>query len=117
MLYKGEVYRRLAQYEEAIEHFQTAVVKYRGIQDTQGEAEALGRLAEVFHWIVDYKAAIQYYKQALELYQAAGKVPKQVEILAALGEISWFSNEEMSINKAANEAGSSTVNRGEVCLQ
>jgi tetratricopeptide (TPR) repeat protein len=44
---KGRIHRRLSQYEEAIEHFRAAAVRYRETKQAEGEGEALTQLAEV----------------------------------------------------------------------
>ncbi len=49
----GYIYRWLGRYEEAIEHFYAAGVKYREAQDAEGEADPLIQLAEVFFWLAD----------------------------------------------------------------
>jgi len=90
---KGSIYRVLSQYEEAVEHFHAAAVKYREAQQLKGEADALTRLAEIFFWLADYKTATQHYKRILGLHEAADDMLKQVEILAALAETSWLGGE------------------------
>jgi CHAT domain-containing protein/Tfp pilus assembly protein PilF len=90
LMLKGTLHRNLSEYEEGIEDFYAAALKYREAKAPLGEAEAFSQLAEVFWWLGDSEGVIQYNKKALELYKSAGNVPKQLGALATLAEVSWL---------------------------
>lgn len=93
LLHMGKLYQEWGKYEEALEHFASSSSKYHLAQFTNGEAEALYRIARVYHWLNDVKAAISFYKKALGLYESLGESTKQLDVLASLTEAGCVTGE------------------------
>ncbi|MEL7039273.1 MAG: tetratricopeptide repeat protein, partial [Cyanobacteria bacterium J06592_8] len=68
----GNAYRRLGQYQEAIEYYQQSLTIAREIGDRNGEAASLGNLGIAYRRLGQYEKAIEYYQQSLAIFQEIG---------------------------------------------
>ncbi len=63
----GNAYRRLGQYDKAIDYYELALAISREIKDRQGEGNRLNGLGNAYFSLGQYDKAIEYYELALTI--------------------------------------------------
>jgi PAS domain S-box-containing protein len=69
----GNVFWRLGEYAEALEHYLQALALYRDAGDVLGEANLLNNMGMVYGVTGEYEHALDVYRQALSIYEAHGR--------------------------------------------
>ena len=85
---KGDSYVNLARYEEAIEHYRMATLKFHDTDDRNSEAEALFSLGDIHGRLAQYERATAYLQAALDIFEHEGNLIRQGDTLLKLSEMS-----------------------------
>ena len=81
----GNTYRRLGQYDRAIDFHQQNLAITREIGDRQGEANSLGNLGNANHSLGLYDRAIDFHRQHLAIAREIGDDQGEANSLGNLG--------------------------------
>ncbi|MBD2340081.1 tetratricopeptide repeat protein [Calothrix sp. FACHB-156] len=86
----GGIYTRLAQYQEAINILQMALVKEREISNSQGEAAALNNLGVAYQKVGQYEQAINCHQQQLKIARQIKNIEEETNALSNLGVVCYL---------------------------
>jgi CHAT domain-containing protein len=81
----GSIHSSLADYREAINYYQQALVAAQEIQDRKGEALILAGIGRTYHLLADYQEAIKYNQQSLVLIREIKDRSLEITALSNLG--------------------------------
>jgi CHAT domain-containing protein/Tfp pilus assembly protein PilF len=76
-----------ADYQEAINRFEEALIIYQSIRDRANEGAALNHLGLVYRGLDEYPRALEYYQQALVIAKEIGYRSAEGSIMSSIGAI------------------------------
>lgn len=83
----GALFKDLALYDKAIDHYKKSLQTKKKLGDESGEASDLDNLGQVYEAIGDYPNALQQYEQALGIFRKLGKADDEARTLNDIGEL------------------------------
>ncbi len=81
----GTAYADLGQVEQAIDHYQQALIIFREIGDRSGEGTALGHLGTAYRNLGQVEQALAHYQQGLVIFREIGDRRNEGSALGDLG--------------------------------
>jgi len=77
----------LADYQQALDFFEDARMRYRTLRDTAGELKSLNGLGVIHHNIGDLDGALDYFRRGLELSKGSSNANREAVSLNNIGEV------------------------------
>ncbi len=83
----GVLFKDLALYEKATDHYKKSLQTKKKLGDEAGEAIDLDNMGRLCEAIGDYPDALKHYEQALAIFRKLGKADDEARILNDMGEL------------------------------
>ena len=87
LMFMGEVYHYLSEYQQALDTYDQALPLWRAVRDPNGEGWTLNNIGTVYNSLGEKQKAIDYYTQALLVYQLVGVTRGQGITLTNIGAV------------------------------
>jgi non-specific serine/threonine protein kinase len=100
----GLLARYQGDYAAATALISESLALWRGMDDTQGVADALGNLAYVMLYQSNYQAARALYEESMGLNHAAGNEQGRADCLSHLGDVAFYQGDDAAAQALHEES-------------